>query len=171
VKTIALNFQKYLLLRIDVIICFLGFSIPLLTSQSQLITGTIINSLFFIASERLNKKTLYLLLILPSLGAISHNVLFGPQTIFLFYFLPFIWIGNYLQVNVFSFAKRQSYFFRILLSALIKYFLLFIMANVYYSAHVVPQLFITSMGIIQFITAGLGGLLAYFVLRALKKNE
>jgi len=149
----------------------LGFSIPLLTSQSQLITGTIINSLFFIASEKLNKKTLYFLLVLPSLGAISHNVLFGPQTIFLFYFLPFIWIGNYLQINVFSLAKRQNYFFRILLSALTKYFLLFTMANVYYGIHVVPQLFITSMGTIQFITAGLGGLLAYFILRALKKNE
>jgi hypothetical protein len=45
------------------------------------------------------------------------------------------------------------------------------MANVYYGIHVVPQLFITSMGTIQFITAGLGGLLAYFILRALKKNE
>jgi hypothetical protein len=149
----------------------MGFSIPLLISQPQLITGTIVNSLFFIASEKLDKKALYPALILPSLGAISHNVLFGPQTIFLFYFLPFIWIGNYLQVNVFSFTKKQNYLIRVFSSALVKYLLLFIAANVYYRAHIVPQIFITSMGTIQFATACLGGLLAYSVLQPLKKHE
>jgi len=170
-KTIALNLQKYLLLRLNFFIYCIGFTIPLLISQPQLITGTIVNSLFFVASEKLNKKALYPVLILPSLGAISHNVLFGPQTIFLFYFLPFIWIGNYLQVNVFSFTKHQNYLVRVFSSALIKYLLLFIAANIYYRVHIVPQPFIASMGIIQFSTACLGGLLAYFVLQLLKKHE
>lgn len=170
-KIISLNLRKYLLLRLDLVSYVLGFSIPLLISQPQLITGTIINSLFFIACEKLDKKALYPILVLPSLGAISHGVLFGPQTIFLFYFLPFIWLGNYLQVSVFSFTKQQNYLMRILCSALVKYLLLFIAANVYYRAHVVPQLFITSMGIVQFATACLGGLLAYFILRLLKKYE
>ena len=170
-KTIALNLQKYLILRLNFFVYCIGFSIPLLISQPQLITGTIVNSLFFIASEKLDKKALYPALILPSLGAISHSVLFGPQTIFLFYFLPFIWIGNYLQVNVFSFTKQQNYLIRVFSSALVKYLLLFITANIYYRVHLVPQLFITSMGTIQFATVCLGGLLAYSVLQLLKKHE
>jgi len=169
-KVIALNLQKYLLLRLNFFVYCIGFSIPLLISQPQLITGAIVNSLFFIAAEKLDKKVLYPILILPSLGAVLHGVLFGPQTIFLFYFLPFIWIGNYLQVNVFSFTKKQNYLIRVFSSALVKYLLLFIAANIYYRAHIVPQLFITSMGAIQFVTACLGGFLAYFILRLLKNN-
>jgi hypothetical protein len=169
-KTIALNLQKYLLLRLNFFIYCIGFSIPLLISQPQLITGTIVNSLFFVASEKLNKKALYPVIILPSLGAISHNVLFGPQTIFLFYFLPFIWIGNYLQVNVFSFTKKQSFPVRVFSSALVKYLLLFASANLCFQAHLVPKLFVVSMGAVQFITACLGGFLAYFILRLLKNN-
>jgi len=170
-KTIALNLQKYLLLRLNFFIYCIGFSIPLLISQPQLITGTIVNSLFFVAAEKLDKKALYPILVLPSLGAILHGALFGPQTIFLFYFLPLVWIGNYLQVNVFSFTKQQNYLVRIFSSALVKYLLLFITANIYYRVHIVPQLFITSMGAIQFTTACLGGLLAYSVLQLLKKHE
>jgi hypothetical protein len=170
-KTIALSIREYLLLKLNLVVYFLGFSIPLLISQPQLITGTIVNSLFFIACEKLSKKALYPILILPSLGAVSHGVIFGPQTIFLFYFLPFIWIGNYLQVNIFSFTKHQNYLVRIFTSALAKYLLLFIAANIYYRANIVPQLFITSMGAIQFTTACLGGLLAYFILKLLNKNE
>lgn len=170
-RAIALDLREYLLLRLNFIIYFLGFSVPLLVPQPQLITGTIINSLFFIASERLNKKALYLVLALPSLGAISRSVLFGPQTLFLFYFLPFIWIGNYLQVNIFALTKQQNYLVRVLSSALIKSILLFVAANIYYRAHVVPQIFITAMGVVQFSTACLGGLLAYFVVQFLKKYE
>jgi hypothetical protein len=170
-KVIALNLQKYLLLRLNYVIYCIGFSIPLLVSQPQLITGTIINSLFFIASEKLDKKMLYPIFILPSLGAVFHGILFGPQTIFLLYFLPFIWMGNYLQVNIFSLTKQQNYLVRIFSSALAKYLLLFAAASIYYKVHVIPQLFVTSMGVIQFSTACLGGLLAYFVLQLLKKNE
>ncbi|MDP2585260.1 MAG: hypothetical protein Q8P29_00075 [Candidatus Levybacteria bacterium] len=170
-KTIALSIREYLLLRLNIVVYSLGFCIPFVISQPQLVTGTIVNSLFFIAAEKLDKKALYPMLILPSIGAVLHGVLFGPQTMFLFYFLPFIWIGNYLQVNVFSFAKRQNYLVRIFSSALAKYLLLFIAANIYYKVHIVPQLFITSMGALQFITACLGGFLAYFILKLLNKNE
>ena len=90
---------------------------------------------------------------------------------FLFYFLPFIWVGNYLQVKIFSLTKQQNYLVRIFSSALAKYLLLFIMVNIYYKAQVVPQLFITSMGLIQFTTACLGGLLAYPILQLLKNHE
>jgi hypothetical protein len=170
-KVTVLSIQKYLLLRLNLIIYFLSFSIPFLLSSQQLITGTIVNSLLFVAVEKLDKKSLYAILILPSLGAISHGILFGPQTIFLFYFLPFIWLGNYLQMNIFSLTKQQNYLIRIFSSALIKYLVLFAVANIYYKVSIVPQLFIASMGVIQFITTCLGGLLAYFALSLLKDNE
>ena len=95
-KTLAFNLQKYLALRLNLVIYTLGFAIPFVIAQPQLFTGTIVNALIFTASEKLDRKSLYPILFLPSLGAITHGVLFGPQTIFLVYFLPFIWLGNYL---------------------------------------------------------------------------
>lgn len=167
-KTIVLNIQKIIILRLSLFLSFLAFSIPFLISSSQLVTGIVVNSFFFIAAERLSKKALYPLLILPSLGTLLHGVVFGPQTIFLFYFLPFIWIGNYFLVNIFSLTKRQNYLIRVLFSAIVKYLLLFVAANIYFKAQIVPQLFINSMGITQFATACLGGIFAYFVIKSLK---
>lgn len=170
-ETIALNLRKLLTLRLNIVVYSLGFSIPFLLSQPQLVTGTIINSLLFISSERLGKKALYPILVLPSLGAISHGILFGPQTVFLFYFLPFIWIGNYFQTFIFSLTKQQNYIVRILFSGLAKYSLLSVAAGIYFGAQIVPQIFVTSMGVIQLTTAILGGLLAYPVIRSLRKYE
>lgn len=67
-----------------------AFLIPAIFSAPQLVTGTMVNALLFVAAQKLTKKELYPALVLPSLGAVTHGVLFGPQTIFLYYFLPFI---------------------------------------------------------------------------------
>jgi hypothetical protein len=168
IKTIALNIQEYLTLRLSLIVYSLGYVIPFVIAGPQLVTGTIVNALIFVSAEKLKGKYLYPILILPSLGAVTHGVLFGPQTYFLVFFLPFIWLGNYLQAKVFSFTKNQNYSVRIFASALAKYLLLFVMAGVYYQAHIVPRIFITSMGAVQLVTACLGGLLAYFILQLIK---
>lgn len=170
-KTLVLNLQKYLVLRLNLVVYTLGFAIPFLFSHPQLLTGTIVNSLLFVSSEKMKRRDLYPILVLPSLGAVSHGVLFGPQTIFLVYFLPFIWLGNYVQAVLFSFTKGQSYPVRVLLAAIAKYLLLYLSANTYFRLHLVPKLFVTSMGLSQLITACLGGLLAFFLLLFLKSHD
>ena len=168
-KTITYSFSKYLTLRLNLTIYLAGFTIPFIFSSSQLVTGTIVNTLIFTASDKLDKKAVYPILILPSLGALTHGILFGPQTFFLAYFLPFIWLGNYLQSTIFIFTKQQKYLVRITISSIAKYILLFASAHIYFKFHIVPQIFITSMGLIQLATAALGGLLSYFVLQILKQ--
>lgn len=171
VKTIALNLQRYLTLRLNLITYFLGYMIPFMFAQPQVITGTVVNALIFTASEKLDKKSLLPILILPSLGAVTHGVLFGPQTIFLAYFLPFIWLGNFIQASVFSLAKQQTYPIRVIAASVSKYLFLSLAANIYYQIHIVPQLFVTSMGIMQLITACLGGVSSYFIIQFLKEKE
>lgn len=146
--------------RLNLVIYLAGFLIPFVFTHPQLLTGTIVNALIFLAAERWSKKDAWPILVLPSLGAISRNWLFGPQTAFLYYFLPFIWLANYVQMSVYNLTKGQSYGLRIGSSALAKYLLLMIVANIYWQLQIVPQIFITSMGVIQLITAGLGGCLA-----------
>lgn len=170
-RPVNVSIKNISLIEVKILLPVFAFTVPLLFSGPQWITGTIVNCLLFTASERLTKKELYPVLILPSLGAIVHGVLFGPQTIFLYYFLPFIWLGNLLLVSVFSRTKSQTYFIRITLSAILKYLLLQFFAQLYFQAAVVPKLFVSTMGYIQLVTALAGGILSYVVLRYLNSHE
>lgn len=171
VKIDAIDFESYLVGRLQLVVYFLGFTIPFLISQPQLLTGTIINALLFVTASQLKPKALIPLLILPSLGAFSHGVLFGPLTMFLIYFIPIIWLGNYALVTIFTAMKSYPFSIRILLSATIKSLLLYVVAQVYFSAHIVPQVFVTSMGMFQFITAILGGFTAYFIIKRIEARH
>lgn len=139
----------------------LSLVIPLVFSSPQLITGTVINCLLFLSATRLSKKELFPLIVLPSLGAIAHGVLFGPQTVFLYYFLPFIWIGNYVLLSTFIALRSKPYAIRVLCSSIAKYLILQLFAQLYFHSKIVPSVFVASMGYIQLMTALLGGLLSY----------
>jgi len=167
----TISIHKLLLVRLNLVIYFLAFTIPILISHPQWITGTVINCLLYLTAEKLSNKSILPVVILPSLGAITYGVLFGPQTVFLYYFLPFIWLGNYLLITVFSLTKKQNFVLRVIVSALAKYLLLFIFARMYFNFRIVPELFVTSMGIVQLITAFSGGLLAYSVLHFQKQKH
>jgi len=141
----------------------LAFCIPFFFSAQQLVTGTVINCLLFLSATRLSKKELLPIVALPSIATLFHGVLFGPQTVFLFYFLPFIWLGNYALVYAFSTFDSKPYWLRIALSSAVKYLLLQACAQVYFASGIVPSAFLASMGYIQLITALVGGALAYGV--------
>lgn len=170
-KTILVPAKKFLLTQFDLIVYSMAFFIPVFISQPQWLTGTVVNCLLFLAAARFSRKSVLPVMILPSLGAITNGILFGPQTVFLYYFLPFIWMGNYLLVSVFSLTKNQPYFLRVIFAALAKYLLLIVFAQIYFGFKVVPQLFLTSMGIVQLITALSGGALAFIILQFLQKEK
>ncbi|KKR00996.1 MAG: hypothetical protein UT26_C0037G0021, partial [Microgenomates group bacterium GW2011_GWC1_39_12] len=87
---------------------------------------------------------------------------FGPFTIYLVYFLPFIWVGNYLLMYV---AKSSSF----LVAALAKSLFLFLIAYIFVSLHIVPKIFLTAMGILQLVTALVGGIAAIGISKYLLK--
>lgn len=152
VKIVSL--PKRLVLSVNIVFYLFAFLIPFAISGPQLLVGSVVNTFLFITAAKLDKKSILLVAILPSLGAFSHGVIFGPLTFFLFYFLPFIWIGNLLLIYVFKQYKN------ILLAAGVKTAFLFLTANIYHSFQIVPKLFVTSMGLFQFVTALIGGVLA-----------
>ncbi len=145
----------------------LAFCIPFFFSAQQLVTGTVINCLLFLSATRLSKKELLPIVALPSIATLFHGVLFGPQTVFLFYFLPFVWLGNYALIYAFSTLDSKPYWVRIALSSAAKYLLLQACAQVYFASGIVPSAFLASMGYIQLITALVGGVLAYSVTKVI----
>jgi len=169
-KTKAIS--KTILFPLEITLSVLAFAIPFLVSGPQWLTGTLVNSFLIIFISRSTNKNILPIITLPSIGAFLHGVVFGPLTPFLFYFLPFIWIGNYLLLTIFQILsmKRINFFISIFVSSIFKSSFLFLSAVVFFQLKIVPQIFLKTMGIFQLTTACFGGIVAYFVMKFINKN-
>lgn len=149
-----------------------AFAIPFFVSGPQWLTGTAVNCLLILAAARLPKRFVWPVIILPSVGALAHGALFGPFTSFLLFFVPFIWAGNWLFTA--SFRRLEQSIpasLAIAAGALMKAAFLALSAFVFFKANLVPELFLTSMSLIQFFTALAGGILALTILRFLRTRH
>jgi len=146
-----------------------AFAIPFFVSGPQWLTGTAVNCLLILAAATLPRRFVWPVILLPSLGALAHGALFGPFTGVLLFCVPFIWAGNWLFAA--SFRRLEQSLPAspaIAAGALIKAAFLALSAFGLFKAHLVPMLFLTSMGTMQFVTALTGGLLALTILRFLR---
>jgi len=139
-----------------------SFLIPFLISGPQLLTGTIVNSLFYLFVLQSVSKKILPIVLLPSIGALLNGIIFGKFTVFLLYFLPMIWISNYLLIHSFKFflKKKSPVLISMGISALLKTLLLFSIAYLFTTIKIVPQIFLQLMGLFQLYTALLGGVIA-----------
>jgi len=153
-------------LKGEILLPVVAFLVPFLVSGPQWLTGTLVNGLLFLTVLTLSEQSLWLVIVLPSIGALSHGALFGRFTPFLAFFLPVIWAANFLLVRSFTFLlPNVPSPVAVLLSAALKALLLYLAALAYFRLQWVPQPFLVSMGVIQFTTAVIGGLLALGILR------
>ena len=153
---------KTILFPLEISLSVLAFAIPFFISGPQWLTGTLVNSFLIIFVARSSNKNILPIITLPSIGALLHGVIFGPLTPFLFYFLPFIWMGNYLFVKVFEkLTHRINFFSGVFIGAVTKSLFLYFAAIIFFRLNIVPALFLKTMGLIQFYTALAGGILAY----------
>lgn len=153
------------------VVSFLSFAIPFFIPHPQLLTGSIVNSFIIFAALRFRGKNILPVILLPSIAAFFRGLLFGPFTIFLAYLIPFIWIGNALLLFSMKYlhAKlNKNYFLSLLAGALLKSLFLFASAFLLYSTIHLPALFLESMGVLQFITALIGGILTFILTKFLR---
>lgn len=149
------------------VISILSFFVPFTFGHPQWLVGTIVNACLFLGAIYLPKKYFISLAILPSLGVLARGLIFGQLTMFLFYFLSFIWIGNLVLITVFSSLIRSNkgYIISVMCVSVLKFLLLFVIANIYFNLEIAPKLFLTAMGLNQLATALAGGLIAFIVFK------
>jgi hypothetical protein len=150
-----------------VILSLLSFLIPILIGHPQVIVGILVNA-FITRITLVSKGKRYLPVILfPALGALVRGVLFGSFTLYLVYLLPFIWMSNYILVFVIknSIRRKVSFSVAVFMSSFLKAGALFIPTVVLFQLSVIPRIFLTNMGIIQFFTALIGVTGAFFITR------
>lgn len=141
------------------IIISLAFFIPFLISGPQLLTGSLVNCLLILGTKFIDKKNHLIFAVLPSVAAVSNGLVFGKFTPFLVFFLPFIWIGNFVFIkSILYFKNNSSMSLSILLGLILKTFILYFSALVYFKLSLVPEIFLTAMGVFQLATGIIGGL-------------
>ncbi len=155
-----------------ILYCVVAFFLPLMIGHPQIVVGTLVNALLITSALNIRGYKLLPVIVAPSLGALSRGILFGPFTVFLVYMVPFIWIGNSILVFMFkwlSLDKKVNYFITLLIGGLSKAMFLFLIAYIFVSMGVIPVLFLTTMGVFQFYTTTLGGILAFGVHKTKKR--
>ena len=149
---------------------FLGFLIPFVVGAPQIVVGILVNALIIRSALSLQSYKTLPIIFTPSLGALMQGMLFGPMNYFLAFMMPFIWTGNALLIYAFKkkLKNRYSYFLTLALASIGKAGLLYAAAFMLFSANFIPAIFLSAMGVMQLITAVLGGFVVYVELKAEK---
>lgn len=165
IKKLSFLENRYLQISLFYI---LAFSIPFLLRGPQLLVGSSVNFLFILAISQYKFKEIAPALILPSVASYSYGLLFGGATNFLLYLIPVITIAN--AIYVLSFKKIETKYVNVLIAAALKALFLFGCTHILVDTIGLPELFLTAMGITQFITACVGGLFASVVINIPNKK-
>ncbi|MGV8171155.1 MAG: hypothetical protein ACP5OA_00505 [Candidatus Woesearchaeota archaeon] len=167
IKNIEENIQMLLLSMI-------GFFLPFVLSHPQIIVGIIVNAMLIIGATYLRGHKILPLILLPSIGVLTAGIIFGTYTIFLLYLIPFIWLGNAIYVYVYKHVsfRENTWKGRILgvgIASILKVGFLLGITFLLVQLLIVPIIFLTVMGLLQLVTALIGGIVAVGVVDMRKK--
>lgn len=146
-------------------ISIISFFTPIILQHPQILIGIIINMMLLRGAISLQKNKLLALCIFPSLGVLASGILFENLTNFIIYLIPFIWISNYILTSIFKKGLNKNYFEALLVSAIAKTSILFLITFILFKWSVIPKIFLSTMGYIQLITALMAGIIIFFELK------
>jgi len=172
IKTLALSktLTKSLLAKSAIFASFLAIAtvIPALIHQ-QFITGPIVNAILFSSTIILGTESAIMIGLIPSLIALS----FGLLSPALAPMVPFIMMSNALLVMIFSSLQKRNYWMSMIFASILKFLFLFatssIVINLLIKKEVATKV-AQMMSWPQLITALMGGITAFLIIKAKKKD-
>ena len=169
-----------------IIIAILAFTVPTflgmlintlfgstsaIASNSQIIVGSIVNTVLVISAINLKgwQKTAFIVT-MPSISAIFGGVVLKTSAVFAMYMIPGIWLGNFALIFAFKYLfvnKNLNYFLAGIVGILTKVAIIFGFFSLLKVFNVFPPKAITtlqtSMGLTQAITATIGVIIAFAI--------
>jgi len=162
--------KKYLLDKnIQLIgIYSLAFLVPFVFKQPQILIGSVINFLLVFSILQFGIKKILPVIFIPSISSLLSGMLFGTFTPYLVLMIPFIALANLIFMLAFKYIRYR--YLRVVASALLKASFLF--SCTYILAHIIhiPEIFFTTMGSIQLLTALIGAL-SFEILQTFSNKE
>ena len=150
------------------------------TMNSQYVVGTIVNASIIIAGINIvGWKKLVGVVTLPSLAAVGGGLVFpGPASIFALYMIPAMWIGNFTIIFLYKYLfvnKKMNYVLSALAGILLKTAIIFggfsLMATIVSTPQKIAEVLTLAMGANQIITATLGSILAFGIIKLAYKEK
>ena len=142
-----------------------------ITSNSQIIVGSIVNTALVITALNLKglNKTL-LVVTMPSVSTVLSGFIFKSASVYMVWMIPFIWLGNLALIISFKYImlfKSKPYILSAIVGIIIKVAIIFGGFLVLKSFNIFPEKLISNlqnaMSLIQLITATIGCILVYII--------
>ena len=152
-----------------------------IASNSQVIVGTIVNTALIIAG--LNLKgwgRILAIATLPSISAVSSGYIFGSLTKVTVFMIPGIWLGNLaimLVMKALYANEKANYIVSAILAIAIKVAFIFGALSIWMSLSVLPatgkvaETLKATMGTTQLLTATMGAIVSYFIMKLSTNKE
>lgn len=152
-------------------------STSVISTNSQLIIGTIVNATLVVSAINLKGWAKILgIVTMPSISTILSGYVFGIASVYMVYMIPAIWIGNFALIYSYKFlmlGKNKHYFLAGIVGIIVKVAIIFALFNLINLFGVFPEKFVdnlrNAMGMTQFITATLGVIAAFVIYKLEKK--
>lgn len=152
-------------------------STSVISTNSQLIIGTIVNATLVTAAINLKGWAKILgIVTMPSISTILSGYVFGTASVYMVYMIPAIWIGNFALIYSYKFlmlGKNKHYFLAGIVGIIVKVAIIFALFNLLNLFGVFPEKLVenlrNAMGMTQFITATLGVIVAFVIYKLEKK--
>lgn len=152
-------------------------STSVISTNSQLIVGTIVNAALVVSAINLKGWAKILgVVTMPSISTILSGYVFGTASVYMVYMIPAIWIGNFALIYSYKFlmlGKNKHYFLAGIVGIIVKVAIIFALFNLINLFGVFPEKFVdnlrNAMGMTQFITATLGVIAAFVIYKLEKK--
>jgi hypothetical protein len=156
--------RKELLIAVFQFLLVLGIIIGAQFFSNQFITGTIVNALLISSVVLLGLRQSFGIAIIPSLFALG----FGFLPSVLAPFIPFIIVANIILILCFYFLKDKNYWFGVIIGSIFKFSFLFFSSSIIFG-NSLPAKVLEMMAYPQLFTALMGSILAFIILKSLKK--
>ena len=148
-----------------------------IANNSQLIVGSIVNTVLVISALNLKgwTKTLFVVT-MPSISTILSGYVFKSASVYMVWMIPAIWLGNFALILAFKYImlfKGKSYFLSSIIGIVCKVAIIFGFFMILKAFNIFPEKLVgtlqKAMSITQLITASIGCLIAFVVYKAEKK--
>jgi len=166
IKTLILNKKMAINLTIFLFLTSAITIVPLFHFQP--ITGPIVNAILFIAVSLLGIEYALLIGLIPSVIALSTGLLpaiLAPM-------IPFIMLSNAILIITFAYLRNKNYWLGVITASMLKFLFLFTTSSVVINLLLKKEVATKVASIMswpQLVTALIGGVMAYIVLKGLKK--
>lgn len=146
-------------------------STSVISTNSQLIIGTIVNAALVTAAINLKGWAKILgVVTMPSISTILSGYVFGTASVYMVYMIPAIWLGNFALIysyKLLMLGKNKHYFLARIVGIVVKVVIIFALFNIINLFEIFPEKLVenlrNAMGMTQLITATLGVIVAFVI--------